>query len=150
MQKNVLFYSLVKIIMLMANKLYTFQMNLRNKRNKLKLKRNNLHNILFFLLCTLLFYCLYRNIFCSMFRTVSSLSKFIYTSQKLSHVLFSIPKRSIIEIPEDAIQLSFVRSSGPGIKYDYTVNWIGGQNVNKVNTKVEARFNVYSADWMPE
>lgn len=57
-----------------------------------------------------------------MFRTVSSLSKFIYTSQKLSHVLFSIPKRSIIEIPEDAIQLSFVRSSGPGIKYDYSVN----------------------------
>lgn len=57
-----------------------------------------------------------------MFRTVSSLSKFIYTSQKLSNVLFSIPKRSIIEIPEDAIQLSFVRSSGPGLKYNSIVN----------------------------
>ena len=57
-----------------------------------------------------------------MFRTVPYLPKFIYTSQKLSNVLFSIPKRSLIEIPEDAIQLSFVRSSGPGLKYNSIVN----------------------------
>ena len=38
----------------------------------------------------------------------------------------------------DKIDVKFLRSQGPG-----------GQNVNKVNTKVEMRFNVYEADWMP-
>ncbi len=65
-----------------------------------------------------------------------------------------------INIPRDKIQLAFSRSSGPG-----------GQNVNKVNTKVESRpsslsffashplclvhkvelrFNLNEADWIPE
>ena len=35
--------------------------------------------------------------------------------------------------------MSFCRSSGPG-----------GQNVNKLNTKVEYRFNVDLADWLPK
>lgn len=43
-----------------------------------------------------------------------------------------------IVIPLDAINLSFTRSSGAG-----------GQNVNKVNTKVEIRFHVDSASWIP-
>lgn len=42
-----------------------------------------------------------------------------------------------IQIPKEKIQLNFSRSSGPG-----------GQNVNKVNTKVELRFNVDTADWL--
>jgi protein subunit release factor B len=44
----------------------------------------------------------------------------------------------IIPIPEEALDISFVRSSGAG-----------GQNVNKLNTKVELRFHVDSASWIP-
>jgi len=43
-----------------------------------------------------------------------------------------------IYIPLDKIEFSFARSSGPG-----------GQNVNKLNTKAEIRFNIESADWIP-
>lgn len=43
-----------------------------------------------------------------------------------------------IDIPEDRLDISFARSSGAG-----------GQNVNKVNTKVEIRFHVMQADWLP-
>lgn len=43
-----------------------------------------------------------------------------------------------LDIPQDKIDFSFVRSSGPG-----------GQNVNKVNTKAQLRFHVKSADWIP-
>lgn len=39
----------------------------------------------------------------------------------------------------DKLEWQYNRSSGPG-----------GQNVNKVNTKAEVRFNVVDADWIPE
>ncbi|KAH6771859.1 Class I peptide chain release factor, partial [Perilla frutescens var. frutescens] len=45
-----------------------------------------------------------------------------------------IPKITI-----DHVSVSYARSSGPG-----------GQNVNKVNTKVDMRFNVKNAHWLSE
>eukprot|EP00271_Cylindrocystis_brebissonii_P007133 TRINITY_DN20315_c0_g1_i1.p1 TRINITY_DN20315_c0_g1~~TRINITY_DN20315_c0_g1_i1.p1 ORF type:complete len:294 (-),score=18.24 TRINITY_DN20315_c0_g1_i1:172-1053(-) len=42
-------------------------------------------------------------------------------------------------ITEEHVTLSFARSGGPG-----------GQNVNKLNTKVDMRFNVANATWLPE
>jgi len=45
---------------------------------------------------------------------------------------------SKVTIPMDQIDLTFNRSSGAG-----------GQNVNKVNTRVEIRFHVMSASWIP-
>jgi peptidyl-tRNA hydrolase ICT1 len=44
-----------------------------------------------------------------------------------------------IQIPVDKLEVSFSRASGAG-----------GQNVNKLNTKVEFRFNVDEADWINE
>eukprot|EP00980_Cylindrotheca_fusiformis_P027475 scaffold20543_cov95-Cylindrotheca_fusiformis.AAC.1 len=49
---------------------------------------------------------------------------------------WQVPKT--VDIPEDRLEINFVRSSGSG-----------GQNVNKLSTKVELRFHVMDADWMP-
>ncbi|EAL71223.1 hypothetical protein DDB_G0272142 [Dictyostelium discoideum AX4] len=43
-----------------------------------------------------------------------------------------------IIVPKEKLNLQFSRSSGAG-----------GQNVNKVNTKVEVRFDLNKADWIP-
>ncbi|KAI9481621.1 MAG: hypothetical protein EXX96DRAFT_595325 [Benjaminiella poitrasii] len=43
------------------------------------------------------------------------------------------------KMPKNHLQLSFSRSSGPG-----------GQNVNKVSTKVELRLLMSKADWIPD
>ncbi|CAN0841877.1 Peptidyl-tRNA hydrolase ICT1, mitochondrial [Linum grandiflorum] len=45
----------------------------------------------------------------------------------------------IPQITIDNVTVSFARSGGPG-----------GQNVNKVNTKVDMRFNVKNAHWLSE
>lgn len=46
---------------------------------------------------------------------------------------------SRFSIPRERVQTRAVRSSGPG-----------GQNVNKTSTKVEIRFLLAAADWIPE
>lgn len=51
----------------------------------------------------------------------------------------SIPISPTISIGEDELQFSFVRASGPG-----------GQNVNKVSTAVQLRFDVRNSPSLPE
>lgn len=43
-----------------------------------------------------------------------------------------------MDIPRERLTIRFARAGGPG-----------GQNVNKVSTKVEVRFRLAGADWIP-
>ena len=58
-------------------------------------------------------------------------------------IRFSMKNLSVklpdVHIPVEKLDFNFARSSGPG-----------GQNVNKLNTKAEMRFNVDDADWIPD
>lgn len=58
------------------------------------------------------------------------------TSRGFSTSTWTVPDH--IAIPEDQLQVSFVRASGAG-----------GQNVNKLSTKVELRFHLDTANWIP-
>jgi protein subunit release factor B len=52
--------------------------------------------------------------------------------------LFSTRLWDKIVIPESELSIQYTRSPGPG-----------GQNVNKLNTKVDLRFHVATASWIP-
>nr|CAG4641365.1 EOG090X0JCO [Eulimnadia texana] len=79
----------------------------------------------------------------SSFKSSLSLDK-LYPHSKLD--ITSLPKipesvggKFTGYIPIDKLQISYSRSSGPG-----------GQNVNTVSSKVEVRFHLQSAEWIPE
>ncbi|EFA83582.1 hypothetical protein PPL_02648 [Heterostelium album PN500] len=65
----------------------------------------------------------------------SSVTFYLYFSTTLQKQRSNVK----IHVPREKIDFQFSRSSGAG-----------GQNVNKVNTKVEARFNLDNADWLSE
>eukprot|EP00026_Physarum_polycephalum_P014271 Phypoly_transcript_14764.p1 GENE.Phypoly_transcript_14764~~Phypoly_transcript_14764.p1 ORF type:complete len:168 (-),score=7.32 Phypoly_transcript_14764:430-933(-) len=70
---------------------------------------------------------------------------FVAFNPHVNHAMTSVhylstvtTKRKAILVPRERVTLSFSQSSGPG-----------GQNVNKVNTKVELRFSLVNCDWIP-
>ena len=62
----------------------------------------------------------------------------INSPQRLSSAVRLFSSSDSFSIQWDLIDVKFLRSQGPG-----------GQNVNKVNTKVEMRFDVLAAEWIP-
>nr|CAG4649014.1 EOG090X0JCO [Polyphemus pediculus] len=81
--------------------------------------------------------------FLSNFRSNYSLDK-LYPNSRLD--ITTIPNKPESKdgqfsgyIPIDKLEINYSRSSGPG-----------GQNVNCVSTKAEVRFQIASADWIPE
>lgn len=90
--------------------------------------------------------CSTRTVLCSSIGNVgggSNQIKASYSSAGNSSNSSSSPGKTFkpqdMHVPLDKLEFSFARSSGPG-----------GQNVNKVNTKAEIRFNVASSDWIPD
>eukprot|EP00501_MAST-03F_sp_TOSAG23-6_P000536 GSMAST32.ASY1.ANO1.556.1 assembled CDS len=67
--------------------------------------------------------------------TVSLSLPFTNPSTKESMTMKSYDR---IIVEKDMVDVKYVRSSGPG-----------GQNVNKLSTKAEVRFNVYTVPWLP-
>ncbi|XP_073462272.1 large ribosomal subunit protein mL62 [Aquarana catesbeiana] len=74
--------------------------------------------------------------YCSGFRSAYSLDRLYPDSTRRTTEENTKDYR---DIPVDRLTISYSKSSGPG-----------GQNVNKVNTKAEVRFQLSSAEWIPE
>ncbi|KAL2573403.1 hypothetical protein AAZV13_17G124500 [Glycine max] len=69
----------------------------------------------------------------------SRLSQVQHLLQQAEHRALSADQGPPPKITLDHVTVSFARSGGPG-----------GQNVNKVNTKVDMRFNVKNAYWLSD
>lgn len=67
---------------------------------------------------------------------LSQIQQILHEAQERA---LSAGNEPIPKITIDHVTVSFARSGGPG-----------GQNVNKVNTKVDMRFNVKDAQWLSE
>ncbi|XP_077315459.1 large ribosomal subunit protein mL62 [Lithobates pipiens] len=74
--------------------------------------------------------------YCSGFRSAYSLDRLYPDSTRRAT---EENAKDYGDIPVDRLTISYSKSSGPG-----------GQNVNKVNTKAEVRFQLSSAEWIPE
>ncbi|WVZ10765.1 hypothetical protein V8G54_015295 [Vigna mungo] len=72
-------------------------------------------------------------------RVPARLSQVNQLLQQAEHRALSADQTPPPKITIDHVTVSFARSGGPG-----------GQNVNKVNTKVDMRFNVKNAHWLSD
>ncbi|KAG2408307.1 uncharacterized protein HKW66_Vig0031290 [Vigna angularis] len=72
-------------------------------------------------------------------RVSARLSQVNQLLQQAEHRALSADQTPPPKITIDHVTVSFARSGGPG-----------GQNVNKVNTKVDMRFNVKNAHWLSD
>nr|XP_023022253.1 peptidyl-tRNA hydrolase ICT1, mitochondrial [Leptinotarsa decemlineata] len=76
----------------------------------------------------------------SVYKSSISLEK-LYPNSSLKLTTPQPPKSELFNgyIPVEQLEITYSRSTGPG-----------GQNVNKVNTKVDVRFHLQSAAWLNE
>lgn len=75
--------------------------------------------------------------FISLLKTITPIK--IYSTSFIAFNQYMRYFSKKIDIPLSQLSFNFARSSGPG-----------GQNVNKVNTKVELRIKIDDSDWIPE